>query len=194
MKQRAAKAISNIFSPYLIGTVLIVIASFESTASALDGLKWMLIMIALSVLPILLSSAYMVRSSQLDSLFANVRQQRVKVYVIASVLGAVGCIVLFLLKAPSLLQALFISGFLASIIFMGINFRWKISIHAAFVASLVIVPLLIYGLVALVLLALVPPVAWARMEQKRHSLAQLICGALLSASILLLVFYLFDLV
>ncbi|MFH1775169.1 MAG: hypothetical protein ABH839_00720 [Chloroflexota bacterium] len=194
MKQRAAKSISNILSPYLIGTVLIVIASFESTASALDGLKWMLIMIALSVLPILLASAYMVRSSQLDSLFANVRQQRVKVYVIASVLGAVGCIVLFLLKAPSLLQALLISGFLASISFMGINFRWKISLHAAFVASLVIVPFLIYGLVAMVLLALVPPVAWARMEQKRHSLAQLIGGALLSAAILLLVFYLFDLV
>ncbi|MFC2032100.1 phosphatidic acid phosphatase [Chloroflexota bacterium] len=193
MRKRTANLLSYIFSPFLVSLVLILLVSLESTASIFDALKWSLILIALSVLPVYLFTVYLVRSNRLDSIITAARKQRTKVYVLSLILGAVSSIILFSLKAPPIIAALFTTGFAAVAIFMCINLWWKISIHTAFISVFVAVMVILYGFIVATTIVLVPLVAWARIELNHHSLAQATTGALLAPSILVAVFSLFDL-
>jgi len=194
MTKKLAKIISNILNPFLVSFVVIILLSFESTSSTSDAIRWASISIALSVLPVFAVVVYLVRNKQLESIFVNPRRQRNKIYLLASTLAVVGCLVLFYAGAPRLLVAAFVAGLVGIIVFMGINFFWKISLHTAFAAASVTVLIIVYGAIGASTVVLLPPVAWARTGTKLHSLAQVATGALLAAVIVAIVFWLFGLI
>ena len=194
MRERIANLTSNILNPFLVSLVLILLLSFKSTSSALDAVKWSLISIAVSILPVFGVIIYLVRSQKLESAFINVRKQRTKIYLLAGVCAGIGCIILPYLEAPKELMATFVAGLSAVVVFMCVNFLWKISLHTALVTASVTVLIILYGSIAAVTVVLVPLIAWSRIELKHHSLAQVITGAFLAALIVVVVFYLFGLV
>ena len=194
MKKRLAKVISNVLNPFLVSFVVIILLAFKSSASTPDALKWALISIALSVLPVFIIVIYLVRRKKLEGIFINPRQQRYRIYLLAGGFAVVGCVVLNYLGAPELLLATFVAGLVAIAIFMGINFLWKISLHTAFVTASVTVLIIVYGAIGIVTVALLPPVAWSRMELELHSPTQVAAGALLAAVIVVIVFQLFGLI
>ena len=194
MKKRIASLTSNILNPFLVSFVFILLLSFKSTPSALDAIKWSLISVAASILPVFGVIIYLVRSQKLESIFINVRKQRTKIYLLAVVCAGVGYVILYYLEAPKELIATFAAGFSAVVVFMCVNFLWKISLHTAFVTASVTVLIILYGSITAVTVVLVPLIAWSRIELKHHSLAQVITGALLAALIVVVVFYLFGLV
>jgi len=193
-EKHIARLTSIIVNPFLVNTTLLLIISFKSTDSTAEGVKWFLISVAISIVPIFIIVFCLVRHNKVDSLFIKVRAQRDKVYVLSSVLMGIGCAVLFLLKAPVMLVALFVAIFLTGLAFAGVNRRWKISIHVASIAAAVTALVILYGAVAIWTILLVPLVAWARVEMEHHSLAQVLAGGLLSSLILLPVFFYFHLV
>jgi len=168
--------------------------SFKSTSSALDAVKWSLISIAASILPVFSVIIYLVRKQKLESPFINIRKQRTKIYLLAGVCAGIGCIIFSYLEAPTTLIATFIAGLSAVVVFMCVNLLWKISLHTALVTASVTVLIILYGSMAAVAVVLVPLIAWSRIELKHHSPAQVAVGALLAASIVVVVFYLFGLV
>ena len=189
MRKRIANLTSNILSPFLVSLAIILLISFESTSSTLDALKWALISLALSVLPVFLVIVYLVRNGRLDAIFTNVREQRTKIYLLVGLCASVNWIILIYLGAPSILVAAFAGGFSMAVIFMCINLWWKISLHTALVAASVTVMVMLYGWIAAVTVALVPLTAWARIELNYHSLAQVATGALLATLIVVVVLY-----
>jgi len=194
MRKRIANLTSNILNPFLVSLIIILVLSFESTSSTLDALKWSLILIALSILPIFSVVIYLVHNERLDGFFISTRKQRTKIYWLAGVCVSAGCIILAYFEAPSILVAAFVAGLSAVVIFMCINLWWKISLHTAFITASVTALVILYGWIAAVAGLLVPLMCWARIELKRHSLAQGATGALLGALIVVVVFYLFGLV
>ena len=194
MRQRLAKLISNILNPFLVSFIVIVLLTANSTSSVADATKWSLIAIALSVLPVFTIIVYLVRRKQLDGIFINPRRQRNRIYLMAIGFAVIGCAVLFMLEAPDLLMASFVSGLTAVVVFMVINLFWKISLHIAFVSASVTVLIIIYGGIIAWTLVFLPLVAWARLEMKLHSAKQVAAGALLSASIILVIFQLFGII
>ncbi len=194
MRKRIANLTSNILNPFLVSLVIILLLSFESTSSTLDALKWSLILIAVSILPVFLVIIYLVRSERLDGIFTSVRGQRTKIYWLAGACTGVGCVILLYFGAPPILVATFVAGLSVVVIFMCINLSWKISVHTAFIAASVTVLVILYGWIAAVTVLLIPLMSWTRIELKQHSLAQVATGALLAALIVVKVFYLFDLV
>jgi len=193
MRKRIAKLASNILNPFLVSLVIILLLSFESASGTLDALKWSLILVAIGILPVFLTIIYSVRKGRLDSIFPNIRQQRTRFYLLSSVCAAAGYAVLHYFKAPLMLRAAFATGISTVAVFMGINLWWKISLHTAFVAALATVLILLYGWIAAISIVLVPLIAWARIELKQHSPAQVIVGALLAALIVVTAFHLFGL-
>jgi len=194
MRKQIAKLTSNILNPLVVSLVVILLLSFEATPGILDALKWSLILIALSMLPVYAVIVYLVHSKRVEGLSIKVRKQRTKVYLLAGVCTGIGYIILLCLRAPPTLMAIPVAGFSAVVVFMGINLWWKISIHTAFVAASVAILIILYGWIATATLVLVPLIGWARIELEHHSLAQVITGALLAALIVATVFYLFGLV
>jgi len=194
VKKRIANLTSHVFSPFLIALALILLVSFEATICVSDAIKWSLVPTALNILPIFLFAVYLVRHNRLDSIFANVRKQRTVIYVLAVVFTSVSCITLLALKAPLMLLALCVAGFSGIAVFTCINLWWKISLHTAFVTAGITLLFILYGSVSTVSILLIPLVVWSRMELEHHSLAQAVTGALLGTSIIVAVFYLFDLI
>ena len=187
MSKRIANLTSNILSPFLVSFVVILLLSFEASLreglGVLDALKWALIVVVVAILPVFLVTIYLVRNKRIDSLFIGVRKQRTKIYLLASVCAVVGNVIFIYFEAPLALVATFIAGLSAVVIFMGVNLWWKISIHTALVAASATILVMLYGWLAVATVALVAITAWARVELKYHSLAQVTAGALLATLI-----------
>ncbi|MFC1982376.1 hypothetical protein ACFLV5_01090 [Chloroflexota bacterium] len=193
-KKRAARLISNIFNPFLISLVVIILLSFTSASSVRASITWLLISITLSILPVFVVVVCLVRNHRLEGIFIRARKQRNKIYLLASICAAVNCGVLYWLGAPKVLVASFVAGLLAIVIFMCINLWWKISVHTAFVTASITVLIILYGAIGLLSAVLLPVMAWSRIELERHSPAQVAVGALMAALIVVVVFYLFGIV
>ena len=188
MRERLARQISNILNPFLVSGIVIVLFAIKDTSGAAEAVKWALISLALSVLPVYIVVIYMVRRRKMDGFFTNPREQRHIVYILASALGAISCGLLWYLNAPELLSVTFTAGLVSIVIFMGINYFWKISLHTAFTAAAVAVIIMVYGAAAAWAIILLPPVAWARIQLKQHSIAQVVTGGLLAVAIVAGVF------
>ncbi|MFC2006184.1 phosphatidic acid phosphatase [Chloroflexota bacterium] len=188
-KKQIANLTSNILNPFLVSMAIILLLSFASTSSTFDALKWALISVAVSILPVFSFIVYLVQTGRLDAFFAIVREQRTKLYLLAGFCAIVSYIILTYLKAPSILVTAFPAALSTIIVFMCINLWWKISLHTAIVAASVAVLAMFYGWAAATTVALVPLTAWARVELKYHSLAQAAAGAFLAALIVVVVFY-----
>ncbi len=184
MRQRIAHLVSNLFNPFLIAFITIVLIILDTSSSITDGLKWAAMALVLSVLPVFAYLVYQLRRKKLDSVFPESQGQRKKIYLTASVTAAVGCGVMWLVKAPELLAVSFTAGLVAIVVFMGINFYWKISLHAAFISAAAMILTVMYGTRAVWVFVFLVPVTWARLELKMHTLAQMIAGIVLSAGII----------
>ncbi len=189
MREKLAGLISNILNPFLLSFAVIILLAVESTASASEALKWALISIFLSVIPIFIIVISLVRWKKLEGIFVNPRHQRNRIYVLASILGAIDCGVMWYFSAPKLLSVTFTAGLAAILIYMAINRFWKISLHTAFMSASVTVITIVFGPGGALTILLLPPVAWARICLKQHSPAQVITGGLLSVAIVVAVFW-----
>jgi membrane-associated phospholipid phosphatase len=189
MRERLAWLISNILNPFIVCVIVIVLLAVKDASSTADAMKWALISLAISVLPIFIVVIFLIHRKKLDGFFANPREQRNVVYILASALGAIGCGILWYLDAPELLAVTFTAGLASIVVFMGINYFWKISLHTAFTAASVTVIIMVYGAMAAWALVFLPLMAWARIELKQHSIVQVITGGLLAAIIVAGVFW-----
>ena len=194
MKKQIASLTSNILNPFLVSLVVILLISFESTSSTSDAIKWSLILMAVTILPVFLIIIYLVHSERVESIFIDVRRQRNKIYLLAGSCVTASCIILFYMGAPLALVAIFVAGLSAIIVFMFINFIWKISVHTALVAASVTTLTILYGSTGAFSAMLIPPIAWSRIELERHSFAQVTAGAFLATLIVFAVFHFFGLV
>jgi membrane-associated phospholipid phosphatase len=194
MRERLARLTSNILNPFVVSIIVIVLLAFKDASGTADAVKWVLISLAISVLPIFIVVIFLIHRRKLDGFFTNPREQRNVVYILAAALGAIGCGLLWYLDAPELLAVTFTAGLVSIVVFMGINYFWKISLHTAFTAASVTVIIMAYGATAAWTFVFLPLMAWARIELKQHSIAQVVTGGLLAAIIVVGVFWGYGLV
>jgi membrane-associated phospholipid phosphatase len=194
MKKQLAKLTSGIFNPFLVSATVITLISFQSTDHISEAIKWALILTVVSILPVFSVVIYLAHKEKIEGIFINIRRQRNKIYLLASICTVAGCLLLLYLQAPLVLMATFVTGLASIIVFMCINFLWKISLHTAFAAASVTVLTIQYGSIGALTAMLIPPIAWARIELEQHSLAQAVVGALLAGLIVVIVFHFFGLI
>jgi len=192
-RRRIADLTSNILNPFSVSLVIILLLSFKSTSTTPDALRWALILIAVSILPIFSVMVYLVRRGRLDGFFTDVRRQRTRVYLLAVAWAVIAGVIIICLGAPLVLIATFVAGLSAVIVFTCINLFWKISLHIAFVAASAAVLGILYWPIGMVSLVFLPLMGWARIEAGHHSVAQVATGAVLAAGIAVIAFYLFGL-
>ena len=188
MRLKLARIATNVLNPFLLSLLILVLLAMESTSSTDDAIKWSLIGLALSVFPVFTVVVYLVSKKKIDGIFINPRRQRHRIYLLAILCAIIGYFVLVALGAPQLLVTTFITGLVAVIVFMIINLFWKISLHTAFITASVTVLIIVYGTGAAWTVLFVPLVAWARIEMRLHTPAQVFCGALLASAIVIIIF------
>lgn len=194
MRQRIAHLTSTLLNPFLVCFIIIILLAWHTTNSLASALRWAVIALVFSVLPVFTFIVYQVRRKRLESIFPEEQGQRKMIYALASALAAIGCGVMWHFGAPRLLAVSFLAGLLAVVIFMIINYFWKISLHTAFISSAAVVLTVIFGIKAAWVFILLPLIAWSRLELKMHTPAQVITGAVLAAAIVTVVFWGFGVV
>jgi len=194
MKARLAQLTSGIINPFLVSFLLILLLSFSSAGTVSEALKWALILTGISILPVLAVIIYLVRNDRIEGIFINMRRQRHKIFALAGICTVIGCALLIYLSAPLVLIAAYVSTLVSTVVFMLINFFWKISLHAAFTSGSVAVLTILFGTLGAFTAVLLPAVGWARIELKHHSFAQVTAGSVLAAAIVVVVFHFFGLI
>jgi membrane-associated phospholipid phosphatase len=194
LKTKLANYISDIFNPLTLSILFVFLLAKDSTENLWEAIRWSFIFIVLCMLPIFLVILNMVKKGKLQSVFSNPREQRHILYVLGSVMVGAALIVLIFIGAPDKLIAALFAGFVSSVLFMIVNFFWKISVHTAFASAFSSIALMLYGYSALGFMLLVPMMAWARVYLKEHTMGQVTAGALLAGTVIVTVFNIFNMV
>jgi membrane-associated phospholipid phosphatase len=179
---RLASLISNVFNPFVIFAALILAIAFKADDTPGAAFKWAGILAAVSIAPVLLIAVYEVKKGKLDSIFSSLREQRTEMYLLALAVTAVDYGVMRFLGAPPLMLTGIATGVVATVIFMLINLRWKISIHAASGTGMVAAMVMMYGWVSVIGLVAVAAVGWSRVVLREHTVLQVTVGGLCAAA------------
>lgn len=102
------------------------------------------------------------------------RKQRYPIYAV-SLLGMLASLIVVHLWGSEELTKEFLQLFVLAVILVGLNFKTKVSLHVALVATFALVLVNDYGL-GMWVFGLIPLMAWSRVALHRHTLLEVILG------------------
>jgi membrane-associated phospholipid phosphatase len=183
--------ISTLFSPLFVACVFfLIVAAVDIRDIQTFWHQLVIIIFFIAILPVvyilLLLEQGKISSLQLDS-----HADRKKPFMFAAISSLIGLIIIYLLGAPKAFLAMDLAFTLNVLIIAIVTQWWKISIHSAVIAAIVILSIILFGKAYWVLSIIWILVAWARVYRKRHTIAQVLAGALVAIATTGLVFYLF---
>ncbi len=171
-----------------MAAALLLVTSWHSAATALEAAQWAALAILFtSVLPFAFI-LFGVRRQRLSDHHVGVREQRPLPLLVALASVLVGLVLLARSGAPADVVALVGAGLAGLVVAIVITLFWKISIHVAVAAGTVVVLCLLFGPALLVLAPLIALSAWARVELRDHTPAQVAAGAAVGAAVAGMVF------
>ena len=177
---RLASFLSLLFSPFVvpIAAILLLVRVYAQTWEqfALWASISVLFVTVLPFLYIYLS----VKLGKLTDIHVVIREQRKAPLLVALFSALVGVFILYLLGASRGIIYLGISYIVNAIVFLLITQLWKISLHCGVVAGCVTALAYIVTPKMAFLFFLIPIVAWARIQKKRHTLIQTFAGAIIA--------------
>jgi hypothetical protein len=155
--------------------------SLKYSSSVLSAVMWWAIAVALVVGVPYLILFRALRTGKADDRQVVRRSQRPALFAAAAVAVGGALILLFIAGAPRQLVWL-IAAMLCGLAAMGVTtIWWKASMHMAVAAGAVAVVFIENHTAGLIVALLLPVLGWARWKDGRHSVAQLIGGALIGA-------------
>ena len=189
MKEKIAKIITFVFDPTVIIPLFFAVLVSE-TGLTPSQIKVILPLIFL-VDVILPASLFFLslREGWISDWEISKRKERINLYVIVCLLWFVGSGIAYFLGNELLfrLHLIFLLTFLAGVV---LTLFWKVSMHMLVDTTVVIIlNFLFAGFWWLYLL--LPIIAWARWQRKKHTISQLMGGFLLSLVVVLSSFRLF---
>ncbi len=107
------------------------------------------------------------------------KEDRIYPLLMVIPLYLIGLILLFLLRTPSIITVLMFCYFSLTIIVLLISLYWKISLHSMGVAGPAVFLIYIFGIPGLIFSLIIPLVMWSRVYLRKHTVLQVIMGALL---------------
>ena len=188
MNARWARVISNLFSPPMVWSILVFFIAFHFAENRLQGLMWALTYGILVCLMPILFIAWRVHSGKISDLHMKERQERIVPFAVSIGCAILAWQVLRMMNAPSILPLIAAITLVELVVMLLITFAWQISMHAMSISVAVVATGIVFGAApALFVSPLLPIVGAARLRLERHTLAQVIAGAVVGALIPLIV-------
>lgn len=180
--------LSRIFHPIFLNVLMFLVVGFYTASAHLWGILWAFACIFAMVVPTTLFFRWRFRQGAYTDEDVSQRHQRTELYLFGVLNVVVSTIILQAFGLPRPFLALLVAALLIGLLGVTINAFWKISVHAGSVASAATVASLYAPELGVVLWLGTLAVGWARVRTGNHSPMQVVAGALLSASVVLLVF------
>lgn len=176
--------VSNLFSPPVLGLVLLVIASIDQPTPHVW--RWIGVYLALALLFPFGFLLWQLKKGEISDIEVYHREQRSSGLLATAGGFAIAGIVLVLMRAPVIFLMMAIAGLLMWLAIYGITLRWKISIHSASATASTLMIVYILGHAFFWLLAIIPIVAWSRVRLRKHSLLQTLAGTGLATGLFII--------
>ncbi len=179
-----AVALTHVLNPTYSLLPILVLVTYLGTQSWLEALKWTGLAACMVVLPLLGFIHRQVRAGVYADSQVSMREQRHIIYALGAVCTTLYCVAVWTLDGPLELKATLMALFASGLAAMGVNlFLSKVSIHTGGLAGLITILIVMFGRGALPIILLVPLVAWSRVVLGRHTVRQVIAGALMAVTV-----------
>ncbi|MEA1893684.1 MAG: phosphatase PAP2 family protein [Euryarchaeota archaeon] len=131
-----------------------------------------------AILPIVAVLVWSIKFKKVD-IDVPEKEDRIYPLIIVIVTYFIGSIILYVLNAPPLTTLLMFCYCSNTLVVFFINIFWKISIHSMGVAGPTTALIFAFGPIGSIFGLIIPIVMWSRVYLKRHTMSQVISGALL---------------
>lgn len=188
-----AHIISLLFNPVVLLFPVPYLLVVRETGNPVYALKWTIFSLFFLVI-IGIFMGYAVRKGYFTDFDVSKREQRPLLFLFIFLICILYFLSLLYLQGPVVLFII-LAGILCSVlVFSFLNTRIKASIHLATVSALIFSFSMLYSDVFLLLLILIPIVAWSRIHIKRHTFEETIVGTATGIVITFLFYVLFKIV
>lgn len=189
LQVRIARHVSNILAPVTVSLPFVALVALYHANNALSVVLYTLLTLLFLSLGPMAYILIAVRRGKISDLDVSRRAERVGPFLFGIASVTIGLFVLFYLQAPKNLETLLIITAISGVIMMVTTFWWKISIHASSLAASVTMLTALYGRGVLSAFALVVLVSWSRVVLRRHTVRQVIAGAVVSIVLAVVILY-----
>jgi len=186
-----AEIISWLFFPPLVATVFFIFLIFWYSNDLNQGLRWLVAIAPFMIFAPLIFFAVSYKLKWISDIDLSHREERPGFLTVFIISLAIASFLLYLLKVPLKFFVFAFSGLVMVFIASAITLYWKISFHTAVVTSVITAIVILGGWIFAPMYLLVLLIAWARVRLKRHTVLQVVGGALLAFVITVIIFYLF---
>jgi hypothetical protein len=178
-----AQVISTVFLPPLVAIATLVALSSHYVPDPGEAARIALVgSFFIAIVPCVYIAYLLKRNKISGGMDLALKEERLRPYLVGSGSCLVGLAVLARLSAPQSVTVLTLCYAVNALAMAAITQRWKISAHAAGAAMPCTLLLSAFGTAALPVTVIVPVVCWARVKAEMHTVAQVLAGAALGAS------------
>ncbi|MBC8045086.1 MAG: hypothetical protein IAF08_16730 [Rhizobacter sp.] len=179
MRRRLANVVSAILHP----TVLPVIAFWALLFIAEENLpnrnQYLAIAFTVCTLSPIVVVLVLIRAGIVNDYDVSDRKRRLLPFILGVIVYIAGYFVMQANGAPVIVSGLILCYAINTFIIMFITLQWKISVHMASLGGPIAALTFVFGPAMLLLLLLVPLLAWSRVVLKAHTRMQTLAGAAL---------------
>lgn len=184
---RFARVVSTVLTPVSVSLPFVFLVAFYHARDQLAALIYALIALFFLSIGPLIYVVIGVRRGRLSDFELSRRSERAGPFLFGIISTSVGLLVLALLHAPRDLQTALLLTAITAVILMVTTLWWKISLHASTMAGAATVLTVLYGIALLPSFLLLVLVSWSRVVLRRHTVAQVVVGSLLSIFLSLII-------
>lgn len=186
MKDRLARWVSILFDSSVLSIPIFLV--FGWIEAGISGLGWAILVLAIVTgIPL----AYLligIRRGWVSDLEMSRRSERPRFILISLSSDVLALLMLRTLHGPHLLSLIVLTYFCLAVIMLTISNFWKISLHMAGVGGFATALVYVFGAPAVGAFLSLPLVAWARLQRRKHTPAQLVAGAIAGIWVTILTF------
>jgi len=185
---KLAFIISAVSSPYLVPFFFLIAIVQEQTESLYEFALWTGAGIFFSIGIPTITILIRYRRGEISDFHIMYREQRAEPLAIGLISASIGTAIFYEFHAPSALIKLGLCMVLNGIAFLAVTRYWKVSMHLGTLTAAIVCVLFLFGSHLLWLFLFLPPVIWARLYRRKHTLLQILAAIALSGTITSAVF------
>lgn len=183
-----ARTISFISNPIFIFIALPFFLVYKTTSDLRTAWEWTIYTLGFLFIFVIFV-LFGVKKKIFSDIDVSKREQRTILYFAAAALSILYLCILLILHGPLILFITTFGIMLGIIIASIINMKVKASVHVAAISGLITSLSIIYKGYYLLLLFLIPIIGWARVKIKRHTVPEVIIGAILGILLSLVMYF-----
>ncbi len=183
--------ISAIFSPYVMAGIFILLITYTFAQNVKEFLPWIGIEFLFAILIPGSYVVWLLERRLVRDVHLSDHDERKTPFLVAGISAVLGAASLALVGAakPVILMGVV---YAVNTVAIGIlTLFWKVSVHTALFSSVMTVVVILFGAPFAWGYLFLIPLAWSRVYRHRHSLNQVIGGALITFVLTSLVFWLY---